>query len=104
MKPLALDPYDSITQAELAAIIAGKPNPAALSEIDLKEIAEKFRLQTIMFKMASTIYHAEKKPDWKGSNEAFLIQLIEMIERFIDSGKIGIKFRYLIKTNLKNAY
>ena len=91
VKPLALDPYDSITEAELAAIIAGKPNPAALSEIDLKEIAEKFRLQTIIFKIASTIYNAEKKPDWKGSKETFLIQLIEIIERFIISGKIIIK-------------
>ena len=91
VKPLALDPYDSITEAELAAIIAGKPNPAALSEIDLKEIAEKFRLQTIIFKIASTIYNAEKKPDWKGSKETFLIQLIEIIERFIISGKIIIQ-------------
>ena len=41
VKPLEIDPYDTITEAELAAIIAGKPNPAALSEIDLKEIAEK---------------------------------------------------------------
>ena len=52
VKTLELDPYDSNTEAELAAIIAGKPNPAALSEIDLKEIANKLRLQTIIFKIA----------------------------------------------------
>jgi type III restriction enzyme len=91
VKSLELDPYDSITEAELAAIIAGKPNPAALSEIDLKEIAEKFRLQSIIFRIASTIYNSEKKPDWKGSKETFLIQLINIIEKFIYSNKIIIK-------------
>ncbi len=89
--PLELDPYESITEAELAAIIAGKPNPAALTEIDLKEIGEKFRLQSIIFRIASTIYNSEKKPDWKGSKEAFLIQLIGIIEQFIYSDKIRIK-------------
>lgn len=91
VKTLELDPYDSITEAELAAIIAGKPNPAALSEIDLKEIGERFRLQSIVFKIASTIYNSEKKPDWKGSKETFLIQLISIIEKFIYSNKIVIK-------------
>ncbi|NEU09232.1 DEAD/DEAH box helicase family protein [Flavihumibacter sp. R14] len=91
VKTLELDPYESITEAELAAIIAGKPNPAALSEIDLKEIGERFRLQSIIFRIASTIYNSEKKPDWKGSKETFLIQLISIIEKFIYSNKVVIK-------------
>jgi type III restriction enzyme len=91
VKPLELDPYASITEAELNAIIAGKPNPAALTEIDLKEIADNLRLQTIIFKIASSIYNSEQKPDWKGSKETFLIQLIGIIEKFIYSDKIVIK-------------
>lgn len=91
VKPLELDPYESITEAKLAAIIAGKPNPAALTEIDLKKIGEKFRLQSIIFRIASTIYNSEKKPDWKGSKETFLIQLIGIIEQFVYSEKIQIK-------------
>lgn len=91
VKSLELDPYQSITEAELAAIIAGKPNPAALTEIDLTEIGEKFRLQSIIFRIASAIYNSEKKPDWKGSKEAFLIQQIGLIEQFIYSDKIRIK-------------
>jgi type III restriction enzyme len=91
VKTLELDPYQSITEAELAAMIAGKPNPAALSEIDLKEIAEKFRTQSIVFRIASTIYNSEKRPDWKGSKESFLIQLIRIVEQFMDSDKIYIK-------------
>ena len=91
VKTLALDPYESITEAELAAMIAGKPNPAALTEIDLKEIAEKLRTQSVVFRIASTIYNSEKRPDWKGSKEAFLIQLIRIVGQFIDSDKISIK-------------
>lgn len=91
VKPLILDPYQSITEASLAPIIAGKPNPAALTDIDLEEISERLRMQTIVFKVASQIFNAEKKPDWKGSPEIFLMQLIGLVERFLDSGKITVK-------------
>ncbi|MDD4431695.1 MAG: DEAD/DEAH box helicase family protein [Bacteroidales bacterium] len=88
--PIELDPYESITEAELAAIIAGKPNPAALSEIDLKEIGEKFRLQTIIFETAKRIFNYEK-PNWQGGQEIFLVQLIRIVEQFIASDKVRIK-------------
>lgn len=91
VKPIELDPYQTITSAELAAMIAGKPNPAALSEIEISKIAQETRLQTIIFKMASTIYNSEKKPDWKGSKELFLGQLVRVIDNFIQSNKIVIK-------------
>ena len=91
VKPIELDPYQSITQAELAAIIGGKPNPASLSEIELTKIAEETRLQTIIFKMATTIYNSEQRPDWKGSREAFLGQLVNVVEAFVNSNKIVIK-------------
>ena len=74
----------------MAAIIAGKPNPAALSEIDLKEIAEKFRIQTIVFETAKRIYNSEK-PGWKGSEGLFLAQIIRLVYGFIQSDKVVIK-------------
>lgn len=89
-KSIELDPYDAITQAELAAVISGKPNLAALSEIDLKELADRFRLQTIIFETAKRIYNNEN-PNWKGSKEIFLAQLIRIIEQFIKSDLIIIK-------------
>ena len=87
---LELDPYDSITEAGLAAIIAGKPNPAALSEIDLKEIGERFRLQTLIFETAKRIFNYDKS-NWQGRPEIFLVQLIRIVERFIGSDKLRIK-------------
>ncbi|MGH9818902.1 MAG: restriction endonuclease, partial [Pyrinomonadaceae bacterium] len=89
--PLALDPYQTITEASLSAVMVGKPIPADLTEIDLEEISENLRMQTIVFKVASQIFNAEKKPEWKGSPEIFLMQLIGLVEKFLGSGKITIK-------------
>lgn len=90
VQAIELDPYDSIIEANLAAIIAGKPNLAALTEIDLMEIGEKFRLQTIIFETTKRIYNFEK-PNWRGRQEVFLVQLVRIVERFITSDKVIIK-------------
>lgn len=88
---LEIDPYESITEAELAAIIAGKANPKVKSAIGLEQIAEDTRIQTIVFRIASTIYNSEKKPDWKGSKEIFLGQVVRIVDEFIGSDRIKIK-------------
>lgn len=90
VEPIYLDPYESVTQTEMAAIVAGKPNPAALSEIDLKGIAEKFRIQTIVFETAKRIYNSEKL-GWKGSEGLFLAQIIRLVDGFIQSERLIIK-------------
>jgi type III restriction enzyme len=90
MEPLAIDPYENITEARLAAMIDGKPNLGVVSEIDLKDIADKYRLQTIIFETAKRIFNDEK-PNWKGSPEIFFVQLIRIVEDFLVSDKIVIK-------------
>ncbi|MDR2169152.1 MAG: DEAD/DEAH box helicase family protein, partial [Planctomycetaceae bacterium] len=101
IQPLILDPLDSITEAELVPILDGKPNPAALTEIDLKNIADKYRLQTLIFTIAVRIYNAEKKQTWKGSIEMFIIQLIELVEKFICSDKLQIRNPEFDKDDLR---
>ena len=91
VKVLEIDPYESITEAEMAAIISGKANPKVKSAIGLDQIAEDTRVQSIVFRIASTIYNSEKKPDWKGSKEIFLAQVVRIVEQFIDSDKIRVK-------------
>jgi len=86
---LHLDPYEAIIQTEMAAIIAGKPNPSALSDINLKEIAEQFRMQTLVFETAKRIFNSEK-PNWKGTEGLFLAQIIRLVENFINGGKLII--------------
>ncbi len=90
VKVLEIDPFETITEAELAAIIAGKPNPKVQAAIGLEKIAEDTRVQSIVFRLASTIYNAEKRPEWKGSREIFLGQIVRIVEQFIDSEKISI--------------
>jgi len=89
--PIELDPYESITSAEMAAILEGKPNRAVeLSEIDLKEIAERYRMQTIIFETAKRIYNNEKER-WQGIKEHLFGQLVGIVSKFIERDKIVIK-------------
>ena len=91
VKVLDIDPYESITEAELAAIIAGKANEHVRSAIGLEQIAKETRVQTIVFRIATTIYNSEKRPEWKGSKEIFLVQVVRLVQQFIASDKIRIK-------------
>lgn len=84
---LELDAQESITEAELAAIIGGKPNEKIdLSKIDLKEIAENYRTQTIVFETAKRIFNAEKDK-WENNAQLFP-QLINVVTKFLDADKI----------------
>lgn len=84
---LEIDPYEVITETELAGIISGKANPKIKSEIGLDRIAQETRIQTIIFIVASTIYNF----DWKGRKEIFLGQVVKIVKEFIESSKV--KFR-----------
>lgn len=101
VRKLEIDPYESITEAELAAIISGKANDKIKSLIGLEQIAEDTRVQTIIFKIASAIYNSEKRPDWKGSKEVFLAQVVRLVEQFIESDKIAIKHDLFHQDNSK---
>ncbi len=101
VRSLEIDPYESITEAEPAAIIVGKANQKVKAAIGLDKIAEDTRVQTIVFKIASTIYNSEKRPDWKGSKESFLAQVVKLVEQFIESDKIKIKHDLFYQDDLK---
>jgi len=87
---IELDPYKNITQAELAPMLSGKPNVSSLTDINLKEISGRYRVQTLIFETAKRIYNAEK-PKWKGTPEYLLGQLIKIVSNYIQSDKIRIK-------------
>ena len=88
-KPLSLDAYETPTLAELAPIIEGKPDVTRLSEISLRELGERFRMQKIVFSTASDIYE-QMKATWKGSREYLLAQVIRLVEKYIESDKVRI--------------
>ena len=73
----------------MAAVVAGKPNMAILTEIDLQALAERFRLQKIVFEVARDVYD-QMKPTWKGNKENLLAQVIRLVEKFIASPMLEI--------------
>ncbi len=86
---MELNAAETATLAELAPVVEGKPDFAGISEIDLNDLANKFRMQRIIFETARDIYD-QMKPTWKGNREFLLAQLIQLVEEFILSEKIRI--------------
>jgi type III restriction enzyme len=90
VNPIEIDPSNTITEAELGGVIDNDVTPAALSEVDIKKIAENYRLQSVIFKVATRVFGIEKH-NWKGNEYDFLAQLLKLTEEFIQSDKIQIK-------------
>lgn len=86
---LTLNATDKIENAEMAAVVAGKPNMANLTEIDLVALAERFRMQRIVFEVARDVYD-QMKPAWKGNKENLLAQVIRLVEQFMASRRLDI--------------
>lgn len=86
---LQIDAYATATLAEVAPMIEGRPDVTKLSQIDLEDLARKFRMQRIIFETAAEIYE-QMHPDWKGSKEYLLAQVIRIVESFMNSDKLEI--------------
>ncbi len=89
VKSLILNASDTATRAELAKTIEGKPDLSDLSEVDLQNIAQKFRMQKIIFETSRNIFD-QMKPNWDGDKYQLLAQIVHLVEQFITSGKIKI--------------
>ena len=97
---LELNPRDTPTHAELAAILEGKPNMDALSEIDLIELGKRHRLQTVVFKMARDVFD-QMQPSWTGNRESLLSQVISIVQNVLDSDRVCASSRSLNEDSLK---
>ncbi|MDO8750662.1 MAG: type III restriction endonuclease subunit R, partial [Dehalococcoidia bacterium] len=84
LRPLTLNASQTVTVAELAGMLEGKPNLASLSQIELERLAGQLRLQQIIFKTAANVYD-QLRPSWKGSKEFLVAQVIPLVEQFINS-------------------
>ena len=97
---LTLSAADRIENAEMAAVVAGKPHLAVMSDIDLQALAERFRLQRIIFEVARDVFE-QMQPTWKGAKENLLAQVIRLVERFIASPKLQINPPLFYEDELK---
>lgn len=89
VKPLTLNAANTAMLAELAPIVEGKPDVTKISEIDLKELEKKFRMQRVIFEVVGEVFE-QMKPTWTGPTDQLLGQLIRLIERFLSSDRIRI--------------
>jgi type III restriction enzyme len=89
IEPLIIKSSEVATIAELQEVIDSKParNLETMTTIDLQEIADQFRLQRIIFKSSGDIVES-LLPDWKGSRESLMMQILTIIESFLRSDKL----------------
>lgn len=90
VRSLELRPEDTPLLVQLAPIVEGKPDVERMSEIDLESLGKRYRKQRIIFETTREIYE-QMQPTWKGNKEVLLMQLINIVEQFIDSNKLVIK-------------
>lgn len=86
--PLVLDAAETVTSAELGALLAGRPSVAALTQVELERLARELRMQELLFRVAANVYD-EMRPDWRGTREYLLAQVIGLVQRFLRSGRIA---------------
>jgi type III restriction enzyme len=89
MKPLVLDAHKTVQLAELAPMVAGKPNFDQITEVDLEELAKKFRRQRVIFEVVRDLYD-QLQMKWKGSKEDLVGQLVGLTDRYLDSGLVEV--------------
>jgi type III restriction enzyme len=100
LQPLELDASQVVTEAELAAILEGKPNLASLSQIELERLGQELRLQHIIFRTAASVYDS-MHPEWKGAREHLLAQIVALVERFVRSDYIVFKPPFFSQDDLR---
>ena len=92
LQPLEIDGSDVVTYAELAGVLEGKADDAlSLSEIDLKAIAEQYRMQSVIFKAAAGVIEKLTSQLKNKSRLELLPKAMQLTAEFINSDKIHIK-------------
>jgi type III restriction enzyme len=86
---LELDAAQTAQVAELAPVLEGKPDVTKINRIELERLARDFRTQRIIFETARDVFD-QMKHTWEGSREVLLAQLVQIVEQFIRSDRIGI--------------
>ncbi len=86
---LPLNAAETATLAQLAPVVEGKPDVSRITEIDLDDLARRFRMQTIAFHAAQETFD-QMAPTWSGSRESLLAQLVALVEAFLASDRLTI--------------
>ena len=90
LEKLILSPEDSPTIVEVAPTIEGRPKFDQISEISLDKLAEEHRLQKSKLQAAVRL-HEQFGKNWKGDPGSHIGQLIQIIDKFLESDKLLMK-------------
>jgi len=98
VRNIELIPEETPLRAELAPFIEGKPDITKLSDINLadkevEKILTVLRKQRLIFEISREIYE-QMQPTWIGNKEYLLIQLVKIVEEFINSKKLVIRSKF----------
>lgn len=70
-------------------MVEGKPDVSRITEIDLEDLARRFRMQKIVFETARDVFD-QMAPTWQGSREVLIAQLVPLVETFLASDRVTI--------------
>ncbi|MBI4128322.1 MAG: hypothetical protein HY459_04640 [Parcubacteria group bacterium] len=99
LNTLTLSPQDAPTVVEVAPVIDGKPDYKKINEVDLKRLAESNRLQSMKLR-AAALLHKKFEGTWPGDPGSHVSQIVDIIEKFITSGKLQLKIPMFENTAL----
>jgi len=88
--PLVLNAHDTASRAALGAVLDGKADLEHVTEIDLRGLAERMRIQRIVFETARDVYD-RMEPTWKGRRELLIGQLVGIVDSFLGSDRLVIQ-------------
>lgn len=89
VEPLRLDPSDTPLRAEIAPALGGATAWEQIIAIDLEALPEEFRRQRLIFKAARKAVE-NLRGRFTGTPEYLAVQLIRLVERFLDSDKLEV--------------
>jgi type III restriction enzyme len=100
VRPLTLSSSDVAQRADLAQFLAGKPDLSKMTSIHLRELADRFRMQKLVFEAAVSVYE-QMQPTWKGAKDDLLRQVIGIVERVLRSDRIKVSPAALAEDDLR---
>ena len=86
---LEIDAAKTAKSAELAETVGGKPDMSRIKTIDLIQLAERYRMQRIIFETVRDVYD-QMQHTWSGGKTILLAQLVRVVNQFINSDRIRI--------------
>jgi type III restriction enzyme len=86
---LELDPSKTPLAVEIAPALNGATAWEQIKEINLELLPEEFRFQRLLFKAAQKSF-AQLHEQFTGTNEYLALQLIKLIEQFLESDRLVI--------------